>query len=626
MMTLHRILRPALAVSAGILLYLGERVLPATPAHGFVSGAGAAALLAALSWTLALWWRTRRQSPGAAGAWRIASLPLGLCTLAGMAYGATLLPARFSAGQTVSDVLNFGWALALVVGAIWLLFVELSLWSQGPAATDSGRVRRAALAGLNLGLLAAVVIVVNFSANRMPWQWDVAYFKTTEPSQATRDAVAALENPIDVALVFPADDEVGRLAGDYFRKLGKSGPGKLKVLEFDADLKPLQARDFKARANGTVIFKRDEQIKPLQLGLSIERARGQLRKFDGDVLATLQELARERRMAYFTLGHGERNEHARDEGEPETGVTSLEGLLRAKGYQIKPLGLAQGLGTTVPDDAALMIIAAPVDPFTKAEGQSIRRYLERGGQLLVLLEPQPGQRPSRLGSNPLLDVLEAYGIKFENVILANDRIFARRTFTDADHALLVTTAYGPHPAANTVRRAPDQFPLLLLTAGALQKGQDPPNLQIREVVKAMPGTWGDRNGNFRFDPPGETRDTPALALGVGPADKGQPAGKDKEPKRSPAPQLLVFADADVASDLLMQNRANSTLLADSLAWLAGDEAPPGLPTSEEDQRIQHAKGDEWLWFYLPVVGMPALVLLLGMVAISRRRQLARSGA
>jgi hypothetical protein len=90
--------------------------------------------------------------------------------------------------------------------------------------------------------------------------------------------------------------------------------------------------------------------------------------------------------------------------------------------------------------------------------------------------------------------LEAYGVKFENVIQANDRIFARRTFTNADYALLVTTAYGPHPAANSVRRAPDQFPLLLLTAGALRKGQELPHLQVREVVKAMPGTWGDRDG------------------------------------------------------------------------------------------------------------------------------------
>lgn len=621
---LRSILRPALAVLAGILIYLGERVVSATPAHWPLSAAGVVALAAALLWTLAMGLKARRDS-GPGTRWWIALLPLGLCTLAAAAYGATVLLEKAAAWQTASQALSFGWALALVVGAVWLLFVELALWNQGPGGVDFARVRRASVAGLNLGLLVAIVVTVNFSVNKMPWQWDVAYFKTTEPSQATRDAAAAVENPIEVALFFPDGDAVGQLAGDYFRKLLQSRPSKLSVSEFDADLKPLEAQKFKARGNGAVVLKRDEQFKSIQLGLSLERARAQLKKFDGDILAAVLELSRERRTAYFTVGHGERNERVRDDAEPETGVGSLEALLRGKGYQVKPLGLAQGLGTAVPDDAGLVAVIGPIAPFSKAEGQVLRRYLERGGKLLALLEPQQGARAARAGGNPLLDVLQAYGITFESVIQNHDRFFARRTFTDADHALLITNAYGPHPAANTVRRAPDQFPLLLLTAGALRKGQDPPNLQIREVAKAMPGTWGDRNGNFRFDPPAETRDTPVFGFGVGPAQRPPPAGKTKEPAPPPAPQLLVFADADIASDLLMQNRANTALMADSVAWLAGDEAPAGLPTSEEDQRIQHAKGDEWLWFYLPVAGVPALVLLLGFAVLSRRRQLARSG-
>ncbi len=622
MIALRHILRPALAVLAGILIYLGERVLSATPAHWPVSGAGVLGLAAALVWTLANRLRARQVS-GPAAAWWIALLPLGLCALAAGAYGATLVLPKGPGWQTVSEVLSFGWALALAVGAVWAIFVELALWNQGAGGADAARVRRAALAGLNLGLLVAIVIALNFAANKMPWQWDVAYFKTTEPSQATRDAVAALENPIEVALFFPDGDAVGQLASDYFRKLLQSRPSKINVVEYDADLKPLEAQKFKARGNGAVILKRDEQFKPIQLGLSLERARTQLKRFDGDILAGVLELARERRTAYFAVGHGERNERVRDEAEAETGVSSLETLLRGRGYQVKPLGLAQGLGTAVPDDAALVAVIGPVAPFTKAEAQALRRYLERGGKLLALLEPQGGTRTARAGANPLLDVLESYGVKFENVIQTHDRFFARRTFTDADHALLVTNAYGPHPAANTVRRAPDQFPLLLLTAGALRKGPDTPDLQVREVVKAMPGTWGDRNGNFRFDPPSEIRDTPAFGLGVGPAQR--PPAKDKQPALPPQPQLLVYADADMASDLLMQNRANTAVMSDSIAWLAGDEAPPGLPASEEDQRIQHVKGDEWLWFYLPVVGVPVLVLLLGLAVLNRRWQLARSG-
>jgi hypothetical protein len=621
MTALLRIARPTLPPIAGTLIYLGERVVAVTPGRWVLTGLGVASLLAAVGWTALLWMRARRGAPHQAASWRAVLLPLLLFLLAAIGYGLTQLSLQTKEWFSVPDQLGFAWALMLSVGAIWFVTLETALWGQDARALDNGRVRRASLAGLNLGLLAAIVFTLNFAVNRMGWQWDITYFKTTEPSQATRDAVLALENPVQVALFFPEGDEVGRLAGGYFRALMTSRPGNLTVNQYDADLKPLQAREFKARGNGMVVLKRDEQLKPIYLGTSLERARQQLREFDGEVFAAVADLARERRMAYFTVGHGERNERNREDAEEESGVTALETLLRGRGYVIKPLGMAQGLGSAVPDDAVLVVISGPTAPFSKGEAQALRAYLHRGGRLLALLEPRTRSAPQ--APDPLWEELQAFGIAFENVVLANDRVFARRSFSSADHALLVTNAYGPHPAANTVRRTPDQFPLLALTSGALRRGDAPSDLQLREVVKAMPGTWGDKNGNYFFDGPAEKRQDFVLAMGVGPVQKSAP-GKGKA-EESVGPRLLVFADADIASDLLMQNRANATLLADAVAWLGGEEAPPGLPASEEDLRIQHAKGDDWLWFYLPVVGVPALVLSAGFYVVGRRRRLIRSG-
>ncbi len=81
----------------------------------------------------------------------------------------------------------------------------------------------------------------------------------------------------------------------------------------------------------------------------------------------------------------------------------------------------------------------------------------------------------------------------------------------------------------------------------------------------------------------------------------------------------MFADVDLASDLLIRNRANQGALQDALAWLAAEALPAGLPESEEDVRIRHASADDWLWFYLPVLGVPALVLAIGLVRTRRGR-------
>ncbi|HEX7926823.1 MAG TPA: Gldg family protein, partial [bacterium] len=573
MMTLPRFTRSALPPVAGVLIYTGERVLAPTAGRWVLTGLGAVALLAAIGWTVAEWRRAKAANPAQAGAWGIALLPLLAFLLAAIVYGVTFYtPTKPPVWPKVNDVLGFAWALLLSIGTVWFLIVESAMWSQGQQALDSGRVRRASVAGLNLGLLLAIMITVNYAVNRSAWQWDVTYFKTTEPSQATRDAVKALDVPVQVGLFFPDGDEVGQLAAAYFKALLTSQPGNFTVNQYDADLNPQQAQDFKARGNGAVILKRDEQMKPIQLGNSLERARGQLKKFDGDILAAVNDLSRERRQAYYTVGHGERNERNRDNPESDSGVSTLETQLRGRGYLLKPLGLAQGLGSTVPDDAALVLIAGPTEPFSKAEGQALKTYLDRGGKVLLFLDPLPASRAAKRATDGLVTLLESYGVKYDNVIEANDRIFARRTFTPADFALLVTTAYGAHPVSATVRKAPDQFPLLFLTAGGLSKGKEPEGMQVREVVKTMPGTWGDRNENFRFDGPPEVRADAVLAMAVS-APQRPKAAKGQETKTPGGGQLLVFSDADVASDLLMQNRANAVLIADGIAWLGGDDAP-----------------------------------------------------
>ena len=76
--------------------------------------------------------------------------------------------------------------------------------------------------------------------------------------------------------------------------------------------------------------------------------------------------------------------------------------------------------------------------------------------------------------------------------------------------------------------------------------------------------------------------------------------------------MLVYADADLAMDFLMRNRANRLLLAEGIRWLTAEDLPSGLTDKGKDVKIIHAKGDEWFWFYLPVFAGPLVVLGLGL--------------
>ena len=644
----------------GVLVALGQRVLAGSPWAPWLTAAGA---LLVLGGALSLAWRVLRSgapspgesapSPGAAIPPRArmwALLPHALIVLA---LGLALIPFGDGPGSSGDgldwkSIIQWAWLLCLLAGAVLFVFVESALWplrrSPAPGTLpEFHRVAWAGQAGLGMALLLLVVVVFNFAFNSLGWEWNLAYFRTTQPSEATREVALELPEPVEVGVFFTLDSSVAPLMKSYFDALtgNPQVAAKLLVEAMDADLRPEMAEKFKARANGWVILRKGDARAQIFVGDVFDKARDNLRTFDRNFFGKLLEMARPRRKVYLTVGHGERNEKSAGETREGAGLTEFQSMLRRRNLEPKPLGLEEGLGTAIPHDAALVVIAGAQEPFRPVELENLTRYLEAGGKLLVFLEPPRGTAspaPEVKGRNDrprdLAALLARYGIVSKALPLANDRFFGRRTFTQADHELLVTVRYQAHPAVSALRRAPNQFPLLFLGAGALEKGPVRASaggkgraLNVQEVIRGMPGTWADGNGNFTFDPPGESKGEPVLAMAASP---GKPTPKPPPGgKAGPAgagPTLFVYSDSDVASDLLLRNRANAVAMEMTVGWLSEDSPsgdgskPPTYPVTEEDVRIVHAKGDDWLWFYLPVFGVPLGVLVFGLWRVSRARR------
>src|SRR5690606_27617818 len=114
-------------------------------------------------------------------------------------------------------------------------------------------------------------------------------------------------------------------------------------------------------------------------------ARMRLRNLDRDVQQALNRLAREERTVYLTVGHGELNDRG---AQRETdSLFALESLLGYYNYDMRQLGLQEGLARGVPEDAAMVVVLGPERPFLDAELQTLDRYLTGGGSVLLALEP-----------------------------------------------------------------------------------------------------------------------------------------------------------------------------------------------------------------------------------------------
>ncbi len=84
---------------------------------------------------------------------------------------------------------------------------------------------------------------------------------------------------------------------------------------------------------------------------------------------------------YFLTGHGEK--------DMTDSYSKITALMKSKNYRTATLNLSDV--ETVPDDAEIIVVAAPSSDITKQEVDKLSAYLDEGGNMSVMLPPNGGE-------------------------------------------------------------------------------------------------------------------------------------------------------------------------------------------------------------------------------------------
>lgn len=522
------------------------------------------------------------------------------------------------AGEQIGAIFGSLWVVVLVCTLFPLIFIEISYVSMPVSgAVELRRVFMSGASGLTLALALTYLMALNYTATEFEVRRDLTYFKISMPSESTLRMVKRLDEPIDITLFYPASNEVLDRVTPYFDELSEES-SNVRVKVLDHVLAPRLAKEHRVRGNGHVLITRGEQGESFQVGMELESARRRLKKLDSNFQEKFSSVTQPEQIFYTTVGHGERTNRSRDQAK-KTGITDLTTFVRRYGLKHRNLGIAQGLASNVPEDASIVAMIGPTEELLPEEVASLTRYLRNGGRLLLLLEPD-----TPAGLEP---VLHAAGLHLEPGKLAHEQLYRLLTDTAADRAAVVTNRYSTHPSVSTVMRAAKGVATVFYHAGHLSKLQgDGPTPNF--IVRSVPGTWADRDGDLEYDGGNEARMTYSIAAAVeipnesgGGGDEGQSTDDEDQDGRA-----VVIADADVFSDRVFRNEGNVLLAADILLWLSGQEGGAGLIDSEEDDEIEHTRSQDTLWFWGTVFLVPALVLGFGLVYTARRRRRELGGA
>ena len=266
-----------------------------------------------------------------------------------------------------------------VIGAVLLAVALISSLDalrermRSDEARRAGKYGTSALLGTALGIVLLVMLA--FLSTRYHARWDWTEAGSHSLSSQTLKLLGGLERDVEVTALFsaitapPARDLLDRYSyvSDRF-----------KVTFADPLAQPGLVRG---------------------LGISPERLEGGLIHLTiGDESVEITELTEEKltnailkltrheqKNVYFLIGHNERPVEG-EEADGSEGFAFAKNALENENYQVQTLLLAAK--GEVPEDADVVILAGPTRPLYDTEHKALARYLERGGALLVLVDPR----------------------------------------------------------------------------------------------------------------------------------------------------------------------------------------------------------------------------------------------
>jgi putative flippase GtrA len=585
-----------------VALFLGERMIGEGTPRLAVTGFGALILLGAVGVRA---WSFTRSTERLQDAHRIA-LGFNIVALAGLAvYAATL--DTFTGALLDSDDAIQRWQGSL--GAVWPILVLCGtlpvaaidrLITLHPFRIPPRAVAETATQWLSASLAIALIFPVNYLASKNDVEWDVAYFRTTAAGESTLALVKNLSEPIQVTLFFPTGSDVGREVRPYFDALAAESNGIIQVTQVDQALVPELAEELKIRDNGYVVFKQGDSTEKFKLADDLKKAKRDLKKLDQTAQEHLLKVAKGQRSAYFIVGHGEANFRERDDQLKKLNL--MKKALESQNFKTGNLGVAEGLANAVPDDADLLILAAPEQPLLPEEVQTIGAWLDKGGAMLVMAEP---------GGDPLADLSARLGVTLGTAPIAHASAHIRQSRGPSDRVLLATNRFGSHTSVKTLAKNGTTLAMVMPTAVSVEKAPESTS-KISALVRSFPDSWPDTVGD-REKGPDEMGKVWDLAVAVT-GELAQPS--ETGPKEWRA---IVIGDMNWASDPVLQfSQGNQIFLLDGVRWLVGDDDISGAVNNEEDVKIQHTRDEDWAWFYVTVIAMPLLVLGVGGVFVRMR--------
>jgi ABC-type uncharacterized transport system involved in gliding motility auxiliary subunit len=437
-------------------------------------------------------------------------------------------------------------------------------------------------------LFIAIIGMLGWLSKQYVYQADWTTGSRNTISDGSRSLLADMDQPVQIT-AYVREDELTRgqirdLIGTYQRFKDDI------TLEFvNPDLAPERVRELGIASGGEIVIHYRDRSEKIQT-LSEQHLTN----------ALLRLTRQDERWIVFLTGHGERP----SSGKTNHGLGAFSEELERKGLNVQTLSL---VASEIPDNTNLLVLASPRSALLPGEMTKLQSYLEAGGNLLWLAEPDtpPGLEPlaEQLGIHLLPGM----------VVDATTQMFGIENPT-----FVVITGYPRHNISNEMTTV-TVFP----EAAALEINDSAAWTAI-PLLTTLEHSWteiGEIEGEIRYDQDSDERAGP-LDIGVVLTRALTTASGDNDTSTDTHEQrIVVIGDGDFLSNTYLGNPGNLDLGLNIVRWLSHDDATIEIRVkTAPDTSLELGKVAQSVIALGFLVGLPLLLFLLGIIIWLRRRR------
>ncbi|MGZ5009975.1 MAG: GldG family protein [Methylobacter sp.] len=426
--------------------------------------------------------------------------------------------------------------------------------------------------------LLCLVGALAWLSTRYSSETDITKNNTNSLSQASQKLLESLPDKIQLTAYIKKDpglrSQIAQLVERY-----KRHKVDLSLAFIDPDSQPEKVRELNIDATGAIIVEYQGRTEKLNF-------------IDESSLtnALLQLANAEERWVTFLTGHGER--------APD-GIANFDFGQFGKELDRRKIK-AQALNlTTMPDipgNSALLVLSAPAVPLLAGEIELLKRYIQQGGNLLLLTDP---------GNRHLDALLQTLGLRQLPGTLVDS---SSKLYGINDPSFVLTSNYPPHP----ITQGFQTISLYPVTA-ALEIGEET-DFKPVELLKSATQSWtetGPIAGEILFDADGYEKQGPltfAYAL---------TRDLDKQKQQ----RIVVVGDGDFLSNAYLGNVGNLDIGLRMINWLIHDDRFINIPAKiATDKSLQLSQISVAVIGFGFLVIIPLLLMGTGFYIWRKRKQ------